>query len=73
MPLALVTDGRIQPNNLAKTGRDRPWLEGLLAGRGLCPAGVYLASLDTRGRMTLQAKGGGLMRFQALAPEEVTW
>lgn len=73
LPLALVCGGRIQPDNLRRSGRDRAWLEGLLANRGLGVGAVYLASLDTMGRMTVQLAGGGLMRFQALAPEEVSW
>ena len=73
LPLALVTGGRVQPGNLKKTGRDQSWLEGVLGGRGLAREAVFLASLDTQGRMTVQLKGGGLMRFKALEPEEVTW
>ena len=73
MPMALITGGRVQPNNLKRTGLTRAWLEDVLAGRGLAVKAVYLASLDTRGRMTLQLAGGGLMRFQALAAEEVAW
>ena len=73
LPLALITDGRVQPANLGKTGFDRAWLDGLLADRGLSVEGVYLASLDTQGRLTLHLKGGELMRFAALKPEEVAW
>ena len=73
LPLALVTGGRVQPGNLKKTERDRAWLEGLLAGRGLKCEGVFLASLDTQGRMTVQLRGGELLRFAALPPGEVTW
>ena len=73
LPLALITGGRIQPVNLRMTGRDRSWLEGLLRPRGLAPAQVFLASLDTHGRMTLQLMGGELLRFQAMKPEEVGW
>ena len=73
LPMALIAGGRVQPANLRMTGRDRAWLEGLLAGRGLGVRDVFLASLDTQGRMTLQLTGGGLVRFQALKPEEVVW
>ena len=73
LPLSLVADGRLQPNNLNKTGRDAGWLKALLAGRGLRIDRVFLASLDTQGRMTVQLAGGGLLRFQAMAPEEVAW
>ena len=73
LPLALVMDGRVQPGNLARAGLDRGWLEGLLAARGLAAREVLLASLDTRGRMTLQIPGGPPVRFQAVPPEEVGW
>ena len=73
LPLALVAEGRVQADNLAMAGLDEAWLEGVLKPRGLTAKGVYLASLDTRGRMTLQPVGGGLMRFQALEPGEVKW
>lgn len=73
MPMILVMDGRLQRHNLAQTGRDAVWLDGLLSGRGLAPEAVYLASLDTQGRMTLQLTDGSVLRFQALAAEEVTW
>ncbi len=73
LPMALITDGRVQPHNLKATGLGRAWLEALLAARGLTVGAVYLASLDTRGRMTLQLKGGGLMRFQAIGEKEVAW
>ncbi|MBR1820473.1 MAG: DUF421 domain-containing protein [Clostridia bacterium] len=73
LPMVLVTDGRVQPHNLRQTGLDRAWLEALLSKRGLNTKSVYLASLDTQGRMTLQLTGGGLMRFQAIAPERVVW
>ena len=63
LPLALVTGGRIQPRNLSMAGRDESWLEGLLAQRGLAAEAVFLASLDTRGRMTLQLRDGAMMRF----------
>ena len=73
LSLALIADGRVQPSNLKMTGRDEPWLERLLAERGLAPAQVFLSSLDTRGRMTLQLNGGELMRFQAMEAKEVRW
>jgi uncharacterized membrane protein YcaP (DUF421 family) len=73
LPLALITGGRIQPGNLAMTGRDRHWLEALLMARGLSPKQVFFASLDTHGRMTLQLKGGELMRFAAMGESEVCW
>ena len=73
LPLALITGGRVQPGNLGMTGRDRRWLEALLSSRGLAPKQVFLASLDTHGRMTLQLRGGELMRFSAMDESEVCW
>ena len=73
LPLALIAGGHIQPGNLGMAGRDLPWLEGLLSARGLAPKQVFLASLDTHGRMTLQLKGGELMRFAAMGGSEVCW
>ena len=73
LPMAVISGGRVQPANLKMTGRDLSWLEGLLAARGLGVRDVFLASLDTHGRMTMQLTGGGLVRFKALEPGEVAW
>ncbi|MBQ8109920.1 MAG: DUF421 domain-containing protein [Clostridia bacterium] len=73
LPMTLIADGRVQPCNLRRTGLARGWLEDTLRARSLSVERVYLASLDTQGRMTLQIAGGGLMRFQAIAPKEVAW
>ena len=73
LPLMLIMDGRVQPHNLGQSGRDEAWLKGVLAARQLEPERVYLASLDTQGRMTVQIKGGGLLRFQAVDPGKVAW
>ena len=73
LPLTLIMDGRVQPHNLIQSGQSRAWLDGLLAARGLSAKGVYLALLDTQGRMTLQLKGGALLRFRALDAGKVGW
>ena len=73
LPMHLIMDGAVQAHNLRSTGRDRAWLAGLLSARGLAPKAVYLASLDTRGRMNLQLRDGTLMRFQAMEEGEVCW
>lgn len=73
LPLALVVGGRAQPNNLRMARLDQEWLNSALEQRGLSVGAVYLAMLDTRGRLTLQLKGGGLMRFQAVEPGKVAW
>ena len=73
MPLHLIMDGRVQRHNLAASGKDAAWLDGLLRPRGLSVKGVYLATLDTQGRMTLQLHDGGVLRFQAMNAREVKW
>ncbi len=73
LPLALIMDGRVQENNLKKTGKSLDWLEGIMTGRGLSTGKVYLASLDTHGMLTLQIKGGGLQQMQAIDPGKVAW
>ena len=73
LPLMLILDGRVQRDSLARAGRDARWLARLLEDRGLRPEGVYLASLDTGGKLTLQLRRGGVLTVQALPPEAVTW
>ena len=73
LPLTLIMDGRVQQNNLRQTGKSADWLDGLLTGRGLAVSGVYLASIDTRGKLTLQLKGGGLIEIEAIDPGKVVW
>ena len=73
MPLMLIMDGRVQPHNLGQSGQDESWLRGQLAVRGMTPERVYLASLDIQGRMTVQVRGGGMLRFQAIDPGKVAW
>lgn len=73
LPMILVMDGRAQAHNLQQAGRGEAWLAHMLAQRGLSIQGVYLASLDTKGRMMLQLRDGGVQTFQAIPPEQVTW
>ncbi len=73
LPMILVMDGRAQAHNLQQAGRGEAWLAHVLAQRGLSIQGVYLASLDTKGRMMLQLRDGGVQTFQAIPPEQVTW
>ncbi len=73
LPMILVMDGRAQAHNLQQAGRGEAWLAHELAQRGLSIQGVYLASLDTKGRMMLQLRDGGVQTFQAIPPEQVTW
>ena len=73
MPMILIMDGRIQPHNLAQTGRDEAWLSGLLEGLNLRMDSVYFASLDTHGRLLVQGMDGGVQHLQAISEEEVIW
>ena len=73
LPMFVIMDGKIQAYNLSQTRRDAAWLNGLLSGRGISVEAVYLASLDTQGRMLIQLMDGTTMRFQAMESGEVCW
>ena len=73
LPLMVIMDGKIQQNNLARSGRDTSWLKNLLSQKGLKISQVYLAALDTQGLMTLQIKNGGTMRIRAIDASKVVW
>jgi len=73
LPMILIMDGRVQKRNLAQTGRDKKWLEGLLMGRGIGVTQVYLASLDTMGMLSIQLTDDTMMKFRAMNPSEVKW
>lgn len=73
LPMILIMDGRIQTHNLQQSGKDEAWLGGTLIARGLKTEDVYLASLDTQGRMLVQRKNGGVETFEAVDPEKVVW
>ncbi|MBE5772676.1 MAG: DUF421 domain-containing protein [Clostridiales bacterium] len=73
LPLMLVTDGKIQPGNLARSGQDEAWLRNLLSSEGHRPEDIYLAVLDTQGVLTLQLRRGDTVRIQAMDPSKVVW
>lgn len=73
LPLILIMDGRAQKNNLSMAGKDVRWLEETLSQHSLAVENAYLASLDTKGEMTVQVKNAGVQRFQALDPKKVVW
>lgn len=73
IPMILIMDGRVQPHNLSQSGHDQAWLENLLRQRGLTVENIYLASLDTQGRMMLQLRDGGVQTFAAVDPGKVAW
>jgi len=68
LPMILVMDGRIQPHNLAQTGKNEKWLH-----RQVNVENTYLASLDVCGRLLVQMKDGRVETRQAMQPEEVIW
>lgn len=71
LPMILVMDGRLQKHNLSQTGFDEAWLTGVLEKTRI--EDVYLASLDTRGRMMIQQKDGSVRTLQAVDPGKVAW
>lgn len=73
LPLALVMDGRIQAHNLSRCGRDAAWLESCLARLEIDPKEIYLATLDTGGKLRVQTHNGELLALQAIDKEEVSW
>ncbi len=55
LPVTLVSDGRIERENLRLLGRDEAWLRGELAARGLDgPEQVCFMTVDELGRFYLQ-------------------
>lgn len=73
MPLMLVMDGRVQHNNLKKSGKDESWLGELLSLYNLDAKRVLLMSLDTEGHAHLQDMRGATLSFEAMKPQEVSW
>lgn len=73
LPMVLIMDGRIQPHNLSSACLTEEWLINTLSARNLTEKQVFLASLDTQGRMTVQDRAGTLIRFEALSADEVKW
>ena len=73
LPLSLIMDGRVQPDNLRRAGLSRRQLERMLSRRGLRAEGVFLASLDTHGQLTLHLRGSGTLRLKAMDEERAVW
>ena len=73
MPMILIMDGRLQIHNLTTAQLEEKWLDRTLADRGTDRKNVFLCSIDTQGRMTLQDREGNIMQFQAIAAGEVKW
>lgn len=73
LPMVLIMDGRIQKHNLTSAQLDEAWLQNTLSSRELIEEQVFLGSLDTQGRMTIQDRSGNVMQFQAMRADEVKW
>ncbi len=73
VPMALVMDGRIQDNNIKSAHVSTEWLKTTLAKLGCDAKGVYLATLNTQGVLTVQIKGGGVARTEALDAGAIEW
>lgn len=73
LPMMLIMDGRIQKHNLTSAQLNETWLQNTLTSQGLIEEQVFLGSLDTQGRMTIQDREGNVTQFQALRADEVKW
>ncbi len=73
LPMILIMDGRVQQHNLKQAGKDEAWLAQLLSQQNLTQKQVYLASLDTQGKLLIQDKQSNVQTIQAIQPQEVTW
>ncbi|MFZ5592417.1 MAG: DUF421 domain-containing protein [Bacillota bacterium] len=51
LPVVLVMDGTVIKENLRQAGRDLMWLERELAGLGLSPGRVFLATMNCAGQL----------------------
>ncbi len=60
LPYMLISDGRLDEDELKRSGRSRRWLENKLRERSINGVEeVFIASLDENGEMFIQKKGGG--------------
>ena len=73
LPMVLIMDGRIQQHNLTSAQLDEKWLQSALESQKLSEERVFLGSLDTQGRMTIQDRSGNVIQFQAMRADEVKW
>jgi len=74
IPMTLVVDGRIQKEHLKMAGLSQDWLTEQLNAIGCRDAKqILLASLDTKGQLLIQEKGGKMHLIDALEEEAVNW
>ena len=73
VPMALIMDGRIQKHNLQSTRLSPEWLKSRLSGLHLLPSDVYLATLNTKGELTLQTQRGEILSLNAVDSGKIAW
>ena len=49
LPITLISDGRLLSDNLARSGKDRAWLDRTLREKGADMAGTWMLSVDDGG------------------------
>ena len=59
LPVTVVSDGYVSRENLQKSGKDRAWLDRVLAQRGTDVAGTLLLTVDKTDRILWIGKEGG--------------
>jgi uncharacterized membrane protein YcaP (DUF421 family) len=53
LPYTLISDGKVQPENLRLSGHDRAWLQKMLGSKGLKPEEVALLTVTKGGKISL--------------------
>ncbi len=59
LPYTVVSDGKLQEENLRLSGRSRQWLDGQLRARQCKISDVLLLTVDGRGGVFFQKRGDG--------------
>ena len=59
LPVTLIQDGVLSEEDLGRMGKDRKWLDALLAGKGADVAGTLLLTVDGSGHVMWMGKEPG--------------
>lgn len=66
LPVTVICDGQLYPESLRVVGKDKDWLESLLAAQGLTAEGVFILTVDALGNTFLiRREAGGLRGARA--------
>lgn len=58
LPCTIISDGTLNKNELARSGKDMRWLEGEMRNRGIKGIkDIFIASLDAEDELFIQLKG----------------